>query len=121
MANGELMLLLAHLVRQNPEWRTKIIRLLRVIDSDAGREGVLENMREVMDISRIEAKPVVIVSDDVPGAIQRTSADAALAIMGMNPPEPGGELVFHQAVEKLTGDLPRTLLVKSSGGMRLES
>ena len=121
MANGELMLLLAHLVRQNPAWRTKRIRLLRVIESEAGREGVLGSMHEVMAISRIEAEPTVIVSQDVEGSIQRTSAGAALAILGMEPPEPGNERAFHHAMERLIGDLPRVLLAKSAGDMHLEA
>ena len=121
MKNGELMLLLAHLLRQNPTWRTKPIRLLRIIDSEAGRAGVLENMREVLDVSRIEAEPMVIVSQDVPGSIQSVSSGAALVFLGLDPPAPGGEKAFHQGMELLAGDLPRVLMVKNAGGMRLES
>lgn len=36
--NGALMLLLAHLLIQNTAWRTRNIRLLRVIPAEAGRE-----------------------------------------------------------------------------------
>ena len=113
--------LLAHLLQLNPLWRTKSIRLLRIIDSEAGREGVLENMREVLEISRIEAELVAIVSQDVPGSIQSTSRAAALVILGFDPPEAGRERAFHQAMERLAGDLPRVLMVKNAGGMHLES
>jgi amino acid transporter len=120
-ANGELMLLLAHLVRQNPLWRTKTIRLLRVIDSEAGRDGALEGLSSMATLSRIEAESVVIVSENVPEAIHQTSRSAALVILGMEPPAPGAEAVFHESLEAMAGDLPRVLLVKSAGDMRLES
>lgn len=121
MKNGELMLLLAHLLRQNPLWRTKTIRLLRVVESEAAREGVLQNMTEVLEFLRIEAKPVVIISQDVPGSIQRSSRNAALVILGLDPPEPGCELEFQRAMESFMGDLPRVLMVKNAGGVLLES
>lgn len=121
MKNGELMLMLAHLLRQNPPWRSRPIRLLRVIDSEAGREEVLQNMAEVSRISRIAVEPVVIVSENIPGTIQRTSRGAALVILGFEPPLPEKELVFHEVMERFAGELPRVLMVCSAGGMQLES
>ncbi|MDZ7618944.1 MAG: hypothetical protein U1E05_18210 [Patescibacteria group bacterium] len=43
MKNGELMLMLAHLLQQNPAWRNRPIRLLRAIGSEAGWAEVLRN------------------------------------------------------------------------------
>ncbi|HOD82557.1 MAG: Amino acid permease [Planctomycetes bacterium ADurb.Bin126] len=121
MKNGELMLLLAHLLRQNPAWRSKTIRLLRVTDSPAGREGILKNLTDVLAASRIEAEPVVIVSQDIPGSIHRASRGAALVILGFEPPEAEHEQAFYESMETLAGDLPRVLMVKNAGGMELES
>ncbi len=121
MKNGELMLLLAHLLRQNPSWRARPIRLLRVIDSEAGQEEVLRNMADIARTSRIAIEPVVLVSDDVPGVIQQTSRSAALVILGFEPPEPDKELAFHEAMERFAGHLPRVLMVYNAGGMQLES
>ncbi len=119
--NGELMLLLAHLLQQNPAWRTRPIRLLRVIGSEAGREEVLRNMADIARTSRIAVEPVVVASDDIPGAIQQTSRDAALVILGFEPPVPEKELVFHEVMERFAGELPRVLMVYNAGGMQLDS
>ncbi len=119
--NGDLMLLLAHLLRQNPAWRTRPIRLLRAIGSEAGREEVRQNMADIAHTSRIAVEPVVLVSDDIPGTIQQTSRGAALVILGFEPPVPDKELVFHEVMERFAGDLPRVLMVYNAGGMLLES
>lgn len=121
MKNGDLMLMLAHLLQQNPAWRTRPIRLLRVIGSEAGREEVLRNMAHIANTSRIQVDPVVIVSEDIAGTIQQTSQYAALVILGFEPPIPGKELVFYEVMERFAGNLPRVLMVYNAGGMLLES
>ena len=121
MKNGDLMLMLAHLLQQNPAWRTRPIRLLRVIGSEAGREEVLQNMAHIASTSRIQVDPVVIVSEDIAGTIQQTSQYAALVILGFEPPIPGKELVFYEVMERFAGNLPRVLMVYNAGGMLLES
>ena len=121
MKNGELMLLLAHLLRQNPEWRSRQIRLLRVIASGAGSQEVTSHLTELTVQARIKAEVVTIVSDDVAEAIQQTSHAASLVIMGFESPESGEELKTYNALERIVGDLPRVLFVDSAGGMELES
>lgn len=61
------------------------------------------------------------MSDSVPRAIQSASSSAAIAILGFEPPEEGHETGFFDAIEVILGPLPRVLLVKSTGGMELES
>jgi hypothetical protein len=78
-------------------------------------------MADIARTSRIAVEPVVIVSDDIPGAIQQASRGAALVILGFEPPIPGKELVFHEVMERFAGDLPRVLMVYNAGGMLLES
>lgn len=121
MQNGELMLLLAHLLLLNPEWRTRKIRLLRIIPNEQGEEEVLQHLEELLQTSRIEAEPEVIISENVPQAIQETSRSAALTVIGIPTPEEGEELAFFDNIEHLLGGLPRVLLVNSAGGMKLDS
>ncbi len=120
-ANGPLMLLFAHLLTTNNEWRTRPIRLLRVAQSEAAVDEMTRHQKELIETSRIRATPRVIVSDDVAGTIQATSRGAALAFLGFEAPEEGNELAFFQAMERLAGDLERVVFVDSLGEVELET
>ena len=119
--NGELMLLLAHLLTRNPSWRSCPMRLLRVIENEAGREEVQRHLTELIESARIRATPHAIVAEDVPSAIQQTSRSAALVIMGFEAPQEGDEQAFYDRMEHWAGDLQRAVFVDSIGGMSLES
>jgi amino acid transporter len=119
-ANGPLMLLLAHLLTTNPEWRKQEIRLLRIASAEAAHDEMTRHLAALIESSRIRAVPRAIVADDVPAAIQETSRDAAVVILGFEAPGEGGEVAFYQAMERIVGDLPRVILVDSAGGIELD-
>lgn len=120
-ANGELMVLLAHLLLEHPQWEGRRLRLLRVVDKKAGIEEVGMHLEKLLKDARINGTTKVVVSSDPASAIQTTSRDAAFVFLGIRPPEPGTEDEFFTRTELLVGDLPRVALVQSAGGMRLES
>ncbi len=119
--NGELMVLLAHLLTLNPEWRTRQIRLLRVIDNPAGRDEVKQHLKELIDSARIQATPQVVVENDPHDAIQQVSESSGLTIFGFEPPEEGAEVGFWEAINGWAGRLPRVLFVSSAGNMSVHS
>ncbi len=119
--NGELMLLLAHLLAQNQRWRSRPIRLLRMIENEAGREEVLNHLEGLIDNARIVATPHVVVSENAIAAIQTTSRSAAIVFMGMAIPEEGEGEEFHKRMTDLAGELARVVFVKSEGGMSIHS
>ncbi len=121
MDNGALMLLLAHMLHQNPDWRHNPIRVLRIVPSDEAVEEVREHLIGLAASSRIRVEPVVIVAQDAPTVIQTASRDAALVLLGFEAPQEGEEAAFYHRMESLAGDLPRVLFVDSAGGMELES
>ena len=121
MKNGGLMLLLAHLLKQNPEWRSREIRVLRIVDAAAAKSEVTQHIIDLCVSARISATPIVITDQDPIAAIHRLSADAAVVILGIEVPEEGDESVFYQRMESVAGNLPRVLFVSSTGGMELES
>lgn len=121
MENGALMLLLAHLLHQNPDWRRNPIRVLRVVSRPDAVDEVRQHISELGAEARIKFEPVVIVARDAASAIQAQSRDAALLLLGFEAPEPGAEAAFFRRMESLVGDLPRVLFVDSAGGMNLES
>ena len=121
MKNGTLMLLLAHLLRQNPEWRHNSIRVLRIVPAKEAVKEVRKHIEELATASRIRVEPVVIVSNDPFISIQTTSTDAAILLLGFEAPGEGEEAAFFRRMENLAGSLPPVLFVNSTGGMELES
>ena len=119
--NGELMLLLAHLLTQNPNWRSRPIRLIRTIQNEAGRSDVLKHLNELIERSRIRATPHVVVTEDPARAMSTTSRGAALVFMGMNVPDFDSGIGFLERMSHFAGELPRVVFVHSSGGMSLHS
>lgn len=119
--NGELMLLLAHLLKLNPVWRDRTIRLMRVIENEAGREEVKKHLDELITSSRIQATSKVIVSEDAREAIHREAAIASLTILGFEPPEEGKEMEFFKAMNRFAEKTERVLFVSSAGNMSMHS
>ena len=122
MENGELMLLLAHLLRQNTEWRTNHIRVLRVVNHPGAMSDVRQHLIDLGAAARIRIEPYIIDSDaPASEVIQSESRDAAVVLLGFNTPAPGEEVTLYDRMEQLAGDLPRVVFVDSAGGMTLES
>jgi len=119
--NGELIVLLAHLILNHSQWQGRQLRLLRVVENGAGIDEVRSHLKGLLREARIKGRTKVVVSSHSASAIQTTSRHAAFVILGMQPPEPGTEEDFFQRTEALVGALPRVAFVRSAGGMRLKS
>jgi hypothetical protein len=119
--NGELMLLLAHLLRENTFWRNRTIRLLRIIENETAQDEVLRNLENLATVARIDVEPHVIVSRDPLAVIAEYSADAAIVFLGFDVPDAGDEVSFFYKMETLSRGLRRVLFVDSVGNMKLES
>ncbi len=116
------MVLLAHLLHQNPEWRRNRIRLLRTVEKVEGKETVRQHLAQLASGARINCTQEVIVSSASPAeTIHSASKDAALVFMGFKSPEETKELELYHRMEQLAGPLPRVVFVDSAGGMALES
>lgn len=121
MKNGELMLLLAHMLHQADEWRNREIRLLRAIESENAHQEITRHLDKLIQGARIPATPKTVVAGEVSRTIQTTSHESSVAILGFEPPAEGHEQAFFDNLERLTGNLPRVIFVNSVGGMQLES
>jgi hypothetical protein len=119
--NGGLMVLLGYLLASNPAWRGRKIRLMRMINSEAGITEVTEHLKSLITHSRIQAQPKVVVADDIAETMTRESGDAALVIVGFDTPEENEEVEFYHRMEKLTAGLKRVVMVKSLGDAVLDS
>ncbi|MGA1843980.1 MAG: Na-K-Cl cotransporter [bacterium] len=115
--NRNLMILLAHLLSLNREWRDCEIRLNMGIRDITGREKAFENITRFLEEMRIKAAANIIPYDpdkvSIWEIITSHSADADLVILGMGMPEEGEEEGFINRMDSLLQRLPTTLLVKS--------
>ena len=88
--NGDLMLLLAHIIAQNPTWEGSSIRLLRILPRGEGREQTEAHLRALLDSVRVNAEPVVIVppqDEPFPETVKTWSTQTDLTLLGMNRPD----------------------------------
>ena len=116
------MMLLAHLLHQNTEWRSNRIRLMRVVEKVEAVDEVRAHLIELGARSRIDCDARVIVSrSPARDVIHAESAGAAIVFMGFQTPAEGDEVALFNRMEALTQDLPRVIFVDSAGGMTLES
>src|SRR5690606_34427401 len=83
--NGSLMLTLAHLLAAGGPWRNHTIRVLRIVNDEAGREPATEAVDKLLHDARIEAEAEAIVSTDPPmEVIARTSAESDIVFVGIS-------------------------------------
>ncbi|MCO8123034.1 amino acid permease [Stieleria sp. TO1_6] len=120
-ANGELMVLLAHLMLSHSTWRGRKLRLLRVVQNESAIDEVKSHLDGLLREARIVGKTKVVVSANAADAIQSTSRDAAFVYLGFAIPEQGDDGEFLEHLVALVGKLPRVALVCSAGDMKLES
>jgi len=119
--NGDLMLLLAHLLTQSQGMRNVRV-VLRSVVATAGEAAQVERSVESMlaDI-RIAARIEVLVPE--PGQtpsdlIRHHSRNARLVLLGLPLVPPGQELAYAERMLELVRDLPPTLLVRNAGPFR---
>ena len=115
--NGSLMLLLAHLLRTNWEWTGAQIRLLRVVENEAGREPAEAALRRLASEARLEVVPHVIVGEKpFADVLRETSYNATCVFLGFELPDVKTQTQWYGAYDKMLGGLPTTILVSSRGG-----
>lgn len=117
--NGNLMLTLAHLLKQNPGWRGRKIRILVPIDADQDPDKAQVPLLEMIEKARVDAVPVMLPTENDNEAWKAASVGAAVVFIGFDPPEEEDVAAFHKEISDAIEDLQQVLLVSSSGGVSL--
>lgn len=119
--NGDLMLLLAHLLSLDHHWRDARVVLKSVAtDAEAADARSREFAAMLHDI-RIDGDVQVVVrseAEPVEAIIRRHSQAARLVFLGLSIPEIGAEEEYAERLVKLVDGLPPTLLVRNGGPFR---
>ncbi len=115
--NGDLMLLLAHLIQQHPSWDGAEIHLLRIIHSETGIEETKAHLVSLGKQVRVDVKPVIIVADShkpIIEIIAANSADADLTMLGMQLPRHDDLAVYAERLDEMVRGVGSVLLVRSA-------
>jgi hypothetical protein len=116
--NGDMMLLLAHLLSINPEWRDSRVVVRSIARDEAERESQAHGLATLLAEVRIEADTEVIMKPhdkSVSDVIHEQSARADLVFLGLRDPEAGKEEEYARRMKELTDGLNTTLFVHSAG------
>lgn len=119
--NGDLMLLLAHLLQQSDPWRGATVTLASITGDATAVDALQSDLDALLEASRIEATGEVLLREPyetVVDAIHRRSRSAAMVFVGLPSVEAGEE---HAAVERLLtllSELPRAVVVRNGGPFR---
>lgn len=119
--NGSLMLILAYLLRSNPQWRKGAIYLKLVVTDETVVAEAQHNLEKLAQDLRIGAFSEVILANGRTFAtiLKQSSQGADFIFLGMSTP---GDL-FMQSYERLqqwTQHLPTTVFVLAAPGFNFE-
>jgi hypothetical protein len=110
------MMLITHLLTLNQEWSDASVRLLRLIQEEAGRKPATEALEQLLDAARVAGEAAVIVSEeDFAEVLHRHSKNASVLLLGFNVPEMSESSEFQRRFDAMLEGLPTTLMVCSSG------
>jgi amino acid transporter len=119
--NGDMLVLFAHLLSLNPEWRDAIITIKNIATSDMMVERNRALIEQVLRSARIRARIEVMPRPQgahVTDLIQESSANADLVLMGLRSIDAGEAAGYAERLEELAHALPTVLFVRSAGPFR---
>ena len=115
--NGDMMLLLAHLLNLAPGWRTNQIVLKSVADDESAAKEVQKAFENMLPDLRMDVRLEVIIKPEgqTPrDVIRDASKDADLVFLGMAVPVVGTETAYAESLMWLLDELPTTILVRNA-------
>ena len=115
--NGDLMLLLAHLLSMNPKWREAKIVLRSIVNDPALKAEAEASLAETISSVRIKAIAEVIVSDpemSIAETIRKHSHAADITFMGLMIPECGYEYEYSKKLIELSEGLQSVVFVRNA-------
>ncbi|UCF69451.1 MAG: amino acid permease [Acidobacteriota bacterium] len=116
--NGDMMLLLAHLLSVNPEWRDARIVVRSIARDEKEREVQIRSLAALLEEVRIRAETEVIMKpeeESIADVIKAQSRSADIVFLGLQEQEPGSEGGYARRLEQLAAALNTTVFVRSAG------
>lgn len=114
--NGDLMLLLAHLLTLNKEWEKSVITIRSIVNSQADQGKMYNSIVPLIPQARIHANVEVVVKNEgetIMEVIHRHSKNSEIVFFGLKIVEKGEEEEYAHFVEKLIEPLHTAVLVNN--------
>ncbi len=114
--NGDLMLLLAHLLTMNRGWEKSAITIRSIVKNREDQEKMLSSILPLIPQARIHANVEVVVKNEdetILDVIHKYSRNSTVVFFGLKITEIGEEEEYVQFLEKLVAPLNTTVLVNN--------
>ena len=115
--NGDMLLLLAHLLTLNHEWRRGKINIKSIARDEEEKKETENGLARMIPEIRIKAETEVCLlqnGQSVSDLIKESSRNAEVVFMGLAEPKVGEEETYARRMLELVPDLPNVVLVKNS-------
>ena len=117
--NGDLMLLLAYLLRLNSEWADARLTVRTIARNEAERQSQLEGLHRLIPETRIEADTEVILEPNLDRSVAEImhvhSRGSEVVILGLKEPSPGDEEGYARRMVELAEGFNTAIFVRSAG------
>ncbi len=112
--NGDLMLLLAYLLSQNPEWHDTTIRVLSIASNKLMHDKTEKILNHLIPEIRIKAEIEIMIRDDefsIKELMMLKSSEADIVFLGLATPEEGEEEEHAKRLLAMAEGLPTCFFV----------
>jgi hypothetical protein len=119
--NGDMLVLFAHLLSLNPEWRSANISIKSVATTEMMLRRNERLLEETIRTARIAATTEVMLKppdQTIQEVMCERSRNADVVFLGLRSVGPGSEADYARRIDGLLCDLPTVLLVRSAGEFR---
>lgn len=115
--NGDLMLILAYMLKLNPEWEEAEIRIRSMAETQNERDMLEAGIRQSLRKARIAAEVNVTVEPDASfgQVIRRESSEADIVFLGLRRTEEGQEEKHVEKLEELSQVGKVVVFVQNNG------
>lgn len=113
--NGDLMLLLAYLLKLNRNWEQAAMRILSVVDNPVQKDKLDNELHSLLVKARIPALVKVIVGNtSFTEILHQESGKTDLVFMGLPDIVPGEELALARRLDEICKGLETTVFVQNN-------
>jgi amino acid transporter len=116
--NGDMMLLLAHLLTNNADWRRARVTLRTIIGDEAELEENQQRLDDLVQEARIQAHTDLIVKPPdrtVQQVMFQASQAADVVFLGLKIPEPEEDPTYAESLMKMADGFSATIFVRHAG------
>ena len=102
--NGDLMLILAYMLKLNREWEKADIVVRSVVNTEEEKSVLFQGITHSLNKARISASVEIVVNneDRFPDILRRNSSDADIVFLGLQVSEEGEEREHAEKIEELS-------------------